>query len=460
MFVGGVSAGCAIFAAAVRALRTRGHGARLTGVLIALAALLGLSGCTLLENTLSDRETAVNVGSASTREDGILLNIVRASRSEPLNFMTLSKYNAAGTLEGSIGMTHNGDALNYNIINNSPITTATSALAKTASNAFVRNAFTPSVRSNTAMNFDVAPLENQEFYTQFMSPLGLDRLNLLVNAGIPRELVLHSIVKSARMVHRDGREFDYNNDPTDDRWDGENGPDARAHCEGLQSENAFHRPFTHSAWDKPHINDCNYQKFLYFLRNALQYGMTTEVVDTPPKALSETAQTKTQTLTVVLTQAPQASKQKVRLCFDRAIAASYDKTVHGSIACNSKAYGASGANYQDLGPNVRLINPELRSPYAIFQYYGKMLSSKTVNRVRLFDRPPMLQTGDKKILTVKNERGDCFASAYHRGESYCVPNQGATNTKEIFTLLNVLVNLSLKASSLPTTPSIQVAPGG
>ena len=92
--------------------------------------------------------------------------------------------------------------------------------------------------------------------------------------------------------------------------------------------------------------------------------------------------------------------------------------------------------------------------------YGKMLASKTVDRVVLFDRAPMLPTGDSKILTVEKEGGDCFANARHRGEVYCVPNKGAKNTKEIFTLLNVLVNLSLKSSSLPTTPSILVSPGG
>jgi hypothetical protein len=89
-----------------------------------------------------------------------------------------------------------------------------------------------------------------------------------------------------------------------------------------------------------------------------------------------------------------------------------------------------------------------------------MLTNQTVDRVRLFDKAPMLATGDRKILTITNETGNCFARTTHLGEAFCVPNNGATNTKEIFTLLNVLVNLSLKASSLPSTPSIQIAPGG
>lgn len=440
--------------------------------LFMVIGIASLAGCTVLDSTLPARGTAVNIGSANTREDGILLNIVRASRSEPLNFMTLSKYNAAGTLEGSIGMTHNGKSLNYDVVNNPAVQSG----ARTISNAFVANVLTPSVRSNTAMNFDLAPLENQEFYTQFMSSLGIDRLNLLVNAGIARELVLHSIVKSARMVHRDGREFEYANDPSDDRWNGEAGEAARRQCEELQEQGAFRLPFTTRLWDKPHINDCKYQKFLYFLRNAIQYGMTTEIADAPrAPAAAQTTLAKAQTVepgddgqprpqivTVVLQPAAPSvePKKRVQICFDRAIAQAYNRTVDASIACGSKSYGRGLGNYSGLGPHVRLISPELRSPYAIFQYFGKMLSAKTIDRVVLFDKPPMLATGDRRILTVTHEGKDCFAMAHHHGEVYCVPNEGATNTKEIFTLLNVLVNLSLKASSLPTTPSIQVAPGG
>ncbi len=438
-----------------------------------MAAMVGLAGCTALDATLPMRQTTVNEGSASTREDALLLNIVRASQSEPLNFITLSKYTGSGTLEASAGMTHNSDSLIYDPLNNNPNVIATSA--KTISNAFVRNIYTPSVKTNSTMNFDLAPLENQEFYAQFMSPLGPDRLSLLVNAGISRELVFHSIVKAARMTHRDGREFIYTNDPSDDRWNGETSDAARSTCAELQDTGALGQPFTTRVWDRGHANDCNYQKFLYFIRNAIQYGMTTEVVDAAPRASgapkAETivhapkGEAGSPSITVVLQQAaaPGAGgeqKKKVALCFDRAIAQTYNKTLDSSIACGSQSAGRGRANYSGLGPHVKLVNPELRSPYSIFQYFGKMMANKTVDRVVLFDRAPMLATGDRKILTVENQIGDCFAYARHRGEVYCVPNRGAKNTKEIFTLLNVLVNLSLKGSSLPTTPSILVSPGG
>lgn len=441
--------------------------------LLSMATLTGLTGCTALDATLPMRQTTVNEGSASTREDGLLLNIVRASQSEPLNFMTLSKYTGSGTLEASAGMTHNADSLIYDPVNANPNIVSTTA--KTISNAFVRNIYTPNLKTNSTMNFDLAPLENQEFYAQFMSPLGADRLTLLVNAGISRELVFHSIVKAARMTHRDGREFIYTNDPSDDRWNGEMSDAARMTCATLQDSGALGQPFTTRIWDKGHANDCNYQKFLYFIRNAIQYGMTTEVIDAAPKvaaaARAETVvrapkgEAGSPSITVVVQQpaAPAAQgegKKRVALCFDRAIAQTYNKTIDKSIACGSQLAPHGRANYSGLGPYVKLVNPELRSPYSIFQYYGRMMANKTIDRVVLFDREPMLATGDRKIFTVESQAGDCFAFARHRGEVYCVPNRGAKNTKEVFTLLNVLVNLSLKGSSLPTTPSILVSPGG
>jgi hypothetical protein len=149
------------------------------------------------------------------------------------------------------------------------------------------------------------------------------------------------------------------------------------------------------------------------------------------------------------------------LCLDPAIAQEYGKTVDAALACGARhrVMASPRTIYGDLGRNVKSIQPVLRSPYSVFQYYGRLLATDTVPRVHLIDaRTPRLPTGDESILTIKKDEGDCFARARHLGVSYCVPNKGANNTKEIFVLLNALVNLSTTRSSLPTTPTVQLAP--
>jgi hypothetical protein len=151
---------------------------------------------------------------------------------------------------------------------------------------------------------------------------------------------------------------------------------------------------------------------------------------------------------------------KVLMCFDPAIAQEYGRTVHPSLACGSGHFSPTNPVFRSLGPQVKGIQPVMRSPYAVFQFYGRLLATDTTQRVELFDaRTIRLPTGDSTLLTVKKGiGGDCFARAQHDSGSYCVPNQGANNTKQVFVLLNVLVNLSTKRNALPMTPTVYVAP--
>ncbi len=370
-----------------------------------------------------------------------MLNIVRASRFEPMNFVALSKYTASGIVEGGLQVTSN-QGLMYDILNKGPIQAGT-----TATTGVVQNVVIPSAKVNTSGNFDVAPLENQDFYGQFLSPLDIATINLLVNAGISRELVLHSIVKGVRVVRADGTIFEYQNDPANDGWLGREGPEQRRQCEQMRRQGAFGSPFANTLWTGQHARDCVYQKFLYFLQAALQYGMTTQPQLLPnPLARSDKSQPK--------------MVQRVVMCFDPAVAQEYGRVVHPSLACGSGHFSPTNPIFRGLGPQVKGVIPVMRSPYAVFQYYGRVLATETTQRVELLDAKSIrLPTGDSSLLTVrKGIRGDCFARAVHGGDMYCVPNEGANNTKQVFVLLNVLVNLSTKRNALPLTPTVYVAP--
>lgn len=413
---------------------------------VSIAIPIVAGGCTVIDSTLPERGFAMNVGSSTLREDVILLNIVRASRHEPMNFVALSKYTGLGTLEAGLEGTRN-IGLIYDILNKGPL-----AIGTSATSAAVQQTVRPNLRGTQSANFDLAPLDNREFYAGFLAQLELTTINLLVNAGLSRELVLHSIVGAARVTHVDGTVHQFKNDPANDGWLGTYGREAAAHCESLADSGALHPPFVHEVWNAPHSHDCSYQKFLYFLHAAVQYGMTTETREERKSGASTPADgTRGKDMT--------GSSRRVVLCYDPAIAREYGKTVSPLGACGSKQLTLGPRNYKDLGPYVRLINPVLRSSYAVYQFYGRLLGGDHADRVRLIDAgTPRLPTGDRRILTVRSEGTDCFARAYHRSGAYCVPNEGANNTKEIFFLLNALVYLSTTRSALPATPTVQLAP--
>lgn len=402
--------------------------------------VLGLAGCSFVETTLPERGFAMNVGAGNLREDVILLNLVRASQFEPMNFVALSKYNGSGVFEGGVSANRNIGLL-FEILNKGPIAAGT-----TATQSVAEQSVTPNVRLNSSANFDLAPLDNKEFYAGFLAQLELPTINLLVNAGLPRELVLHSIIGAARVTHRDGTVYLFNNDPANDGWLGDYGPSAHERCRQLAEERSFHPAFAHSAWRGEHGNDCSYQKFLYFLRAAIEYGITTETTEVPnPNAAKDKSAPRTVT--------------RVRLCYDAGVAREYGRRVNRLAACGMRGRAGGSRAYTDLGPNLRSIQPVLRSSYAVYQFYGRILATDTVSRVRLIDAgTPRLPTGDRKILTVNREGLDCFARALHSSGRYCVPNVGANNTKEVFFLLNALVYLSTTRSALPTTSTVQLAP--
>lgn len=138
---------------------------------------LALTGCTLVDSTLPLRGTQINESSGTLRDDTTLLNIVRASRFEPMNFTNLSSYNGTGTLEANAQDTHNSGVV-YDIVK---LGTGPAASAATVGST-VKDAFVPSLKVNTANNFNLTPLENKAFYAGFLAQLGADSINLLVKA--------------------------------------------------------------------------------------------------------------------------------------------------------------------------------------------------------------------------------------------------------------------------------------
>lgn len=424
-------------------------GVRLCVRVSAVACALTVAGCSLVDGTLAPRAYDINQNTQNVRESGILLNIVRASRSEPLNFVALSRYTGTGSLNASNSLALN-DLFTFG---GSSFTTRGNAAA--------------AVNANAGNTFDVGTLENRDFYGGFLSPLDLEGLNLLLNAGLSRELVFHSVMRAFRVKHDSGAEYLFENNPEDDRWRGDGIRGRSPDCAGLYdgTERAFEPVFVTEVWQPPHEADCRYQKFLYFLRLAVRYGVTVEAIPLPQRSISD-GDGGRRGKTMGGDKERSAPTAVYFVCYDPAIARENGLPLprNQDVACGTSKRRSVGLTHEfefrfTFKRPIAGIAPVVRSPYAVFQYYGQLLATGAKSHVHL----SRLSRGDglareNALLTIERNGSDCFAQAAYGGAAYCVPNKGTRNTKEVFVLLNTLVAISTTRSSLPVSSTFVLTP--
>jgi hypothetical protein len=411
-------------------------------------AVLVMGGCSIVDGTLAPRAYDINQNTQNVRESGILLNIVRASRSEPLNFVALSRYTGTGSLALNEGLSRN-DLLKFG----NPVNVAT------------RGIFTSSINANAGNTFDVGTLENRDFYGGFLSPLDLEGLNLLLNAGLSREVVFHSVMQAFRVTHENGTAYLFENNPSDDHWKGDGVPGRSALCADLYdgSERAFEPVFLTKVWQEPHERDCRYQKFLYFLRLAMRYGITVEAIPLPQRRLDEGDGARRGRGD--RDRSSQGPSAVYFVCYDPAIATENALPLprNTEVACGAKKRVVGKTHEFEFKFHFKRpiggITPVIRSPYAVFQFYGQLLATDALPRVKLshLSRRDGLPR-EPSLLTIEKGMGDCFAQAQYSGTHYCVPNKDTRNTKEVFVLLNTLVAISTNRSALPASPTFVLTP--
>ncbi len=192
------------------------------------------------------------------------------------------------------------------------------------------------------------------------------------------------------------------------------------------------------------------------LHAAFEYGVTTAAVAKDEKSRAARANQVNVMISSGSGSGNDRSEQRldqktVVLCFDAAVAARYRRVIKGKSRCGEKE--VKGPLQTNLGRYDESVEPVLASAYGVFQYYGQLLRTGTPVHV-----VPSTQTEDPLLFTIASEAGNCFAHVNYAGKSYCVPNDGGANTKQVLTLLIALVNLSTSRNSLPVTPTVLVNP--
>jgi hypothetical protein len=395
--------------------------------LILIALLAGLSTeCTMVD-TVDPRYDSINRATAKARNESILLNIVRASQNAPLNFIAFSK--VTGQTAVSLGA-----ALPTFVVGPKPVP------------ALIQRDFTfsnSSLNASTAAinSFDISVLESKDFYNALLSPVDLPTLNFFVRQGYSHELLFWLFTESVRETIA-GHTFEYRNEP----FDGKS-------CVAVRGRQRCFR----------HMVDA-----------AIASGLTVETrVETKSQSDAGKQPGGGRVATRIL----------ARLCFDQVLAARAQKEYSPEIKLqllgpplgrrpickidrweheSKKGWSSVDSDtltFRLLGTQYGSVHYEIitRSTFGIYQFLGRILAAGATEDAVL--RGPVDRQADARILEV--ERGisaGCFVETTFNNETYCVPQQGAENTKRIFSLLAQLLALKTQTQDLAITPTVRISP--
>jgi hypothetical protein len=440
--------------------------------LIACATLFALlPSCAVIDGAVPPRVYSLNLGSDTVHNQGILLNIVRASYDQPLTFVALSKITDTGYVQGTLGI---------------PTVNEGSALTQ-AQRIF---SFGPnSAQAQIAGSFDLGLLETTDFYNGILTPVTPVTINLLLRQGFPRELVLYALIDSIRVTNLSTHEvYQYNNDPTaESDVDCPNFDYSRFQQPYCDEDSKAYNPELCQSGYSPAAPpkyaapaQCIFHRFEYFMQKGMQYGISAE-------ARSRTSTTGTNGAADKPAPAKTTATEG-HICFDPALSYAKRKAMtaardtfngicDGEWARDVNGPGAPGSGLKDVSSvpfpfayyvngkviNRVSINVEFvpRSTFGLFRYLGRLLATQRASGVKLYSSELSTENaaGDRELLNIVTDKSvGCFAYIDFAGTSYCVPFVDSANTKRVFGLLTQLIALSIKPSDLPITPTVQVTP--
>jgi hypothetical protein len=391
------------------------------------------AGCAIVDDALSPRTYSINETADAVLNNSILLNILRASDSEPLNFVAIAKYTAGGQL----GVNAQAGQFTY-------VAQVTHPGSQYGPN---------SVTGQVSNSFDLNVLETKDFYSGLLHKLDAGQTGAWFSQGLTRELVFYVLIGSIRTTAPDGAVYEYRNDPADDDWrkysEREQPEHNSAMCEPRRENNRTQFDDLRM-WYGLHANDCRFQKFRFLVDLAVKYGLRIEAQTYPNPKWTKDSTTEPKTLS------------KATTCYDPAWFREFahQSSIPGLKVCGDpKSIEAKLFSIRGPGSltDVELV---IRSPFAMFQYLGRILATDSLQRVVLKGRElENNDSADRAVLNVVSGSGpSCFAEAWYHGASYCVPMEHSENTKQIFTMLRSILATNIAATDLNSTPSIHVTP--
>jgi hypothetical protein len=421
---------------------------------VALAGALGA--CGAVDSTIDPRYDTFNRQLERARNEGILLNIVRASHDWPLSFSTISQVNPTLQNVTTLGSPQFllGPNQRCNLL---PSVVCLAVPPSPGRDVVFGNQNNATNATTITTGFTVAPNEDRNFYDALLRPVDLHILSYFIRQGYSRELLFWLFADSIE-VGPPARAIGFQYNPPYDF--GCNRHDPRDRCMREWAEIAV-------------ITGLSVEEVA--VDKGTAGGDSGDSSDGGGKGKAKSGSAKS------------GMVEFARFCFSTVLAdrgyramdpvrreilkARYlDKGLIFRPRCGEpwdpvrERVGGDILTFT-AGPFLFRIVP--RSAYAIFQFLGKILRETTrgveVSEGAYLPREdealPLLSTirEDERLLNVQlNTAEPCFVDTQFIEGTYCVPERSSANTKHIFSLLSQLIALQTTAADLAITPTVRV----
>jgi hypothetical protein len=391
--------------------------------LLATAVALGLSGC-IAVGAIDRRAITVNDQVGMSQNQFVLLNLARASREEPVYFLAFDQLGASGTTDFRVGIPQVVLGPSVPVVNDVDT-------INPGGSTYLDN--------QTNSNFQMSLLNSRDFYSGLLAPLDLRDVNLLLHQGYSRELIFYLVIANMKITvaPKDG-------------------------AAGIAPRVIYNDP----------SDPENFRQFKYFIKEAMEHGLTTESFLSP----DDTGSAADDAASSGKPHKPRLADQ-ADLCYDKALAIPNDVAdIAAGSFCGDKpdvrtsAEDTGGPLYVTLHDasfplhDQRLkIDVTTRSIYEIYYYLGRIIGSGRPVSLQAFDLPAEKIEGQPLVDVMIDRQvtghpsADCFSTVRYENVNYCVPTEGAENTKRIFGILNALIALKQSTGDIPVTTTVHIA---
>jgi hypothetical protein len=426
-----------------------------------LLASVGLAGalcaCAVVD-PVDNRADTIGRSLAKTRNEGIFLNLVRASHDYPLSFFAVSNVTPTMTSTTNVALPSFllGPHIGSYLASGAP---AAVPLFTPGRDVIFGNT-TAGNTTAVSSNFNLSTQETSAFYEGFLKPIDLQTLDYFIRQGYSRELLFWLFTDSFELTYN-GAQYGYHYNPPDDY--------------GCSPTDPKHRCFI----DWVHVATLAGLT----VEEKTTQGSTSSSASSESKGPSASGKPTTTVyaefcLNPILGQQAQALLPR-EVVAEQTSLRNIDVTpqlLYGpKVTCGNTLWDPT----KDTGPQADILplqftdnisfSIEPRSAYGVFEFLGNLMK---MQRGQIGPSPyafippdrryaadiPMLETvhEDKYVMSViQNLGGQCFVHTWFEDGDYCVPEEAAT-TKRVFGLLAQLIAIQTAATDLSITPIVRV----
>lgn len=405
---------------------------RVRRVLVSAAFVVLVGGCSAVD-TIYSRHDTINRNTEQARNEAILLNILRASHSAPLNFISFA------TISGTTSASISAGPPQFLVGPGLPAN-ASPGLFAPGRDFIFGNQGNLNVNGTASNNFVISTFETKDFYEALLRPVDLPVFNYFVRQGYSRELLFWLFADSVEETVQ-GKTYGYRFVPGKDR--GCNSILGRKKCfdDLIEVAVASGLAVETRAIEKPSASASGSAKGSQKAGGGVYARFCFDEVLKRRNDLGQTARGR-ERLGFLLKS--MWSQSHLPRCRDRSWKP--EKENEADNATDTLEFIQTGTPVGTV--RYRIIT---RSTFGIYRFLGQLLAAGGDDDLMLSD------DDDYNVLTLTRASAEqyCFDTVYYGGETYCVPDR-AKNTKQILSLLSQLVALQTNAQDLAITPTVRV----